>query len=97
MVREWGAMFRLLSALAAAAETPAPEFDPTRVTPGPVGFIAIALVAITVILLLLDMNRRLRRLRYRAEIGERLDAEQAARSDAGSGDVPADGSAGSSA
>lgn len=90
-------MLRLLSALAAAAETPAPEFDPTRVTPGPIGFIAIALVAISVILLLLDMNRRLRRLRYRAEIGERLDAEQAARSDAGSADVPADGSAGSSA
>jgi len=56
--------------------TPA-DFDPNTVTPGVAGFIAIALVAIAVIFLLVDMTRRIRRVRYRGEIRERLEAEQA--------------------
>jgi hypothetical protein len=56
-------------------ETP-PGFDPNTVTPGVAGFIAIALVAIASILLLVDMSRRIRRVRYRGEIRERLEAEQ---------------------
>ncbi|MDO9590541.1 MAG: hypothetical protein Q7J04_05305 [Microcella sp.] len=56
-------------------ETP-PDFDPNTVTPGVVGFIAIALVALASILLLVDMSRRIRRVRYRGEIRERLEAEQ---------------------
>lgn len=58
--------------------TPAtpPDFDPNTVTPGVEGFIAIALVAIAVIFLLVDMTRRIRRVRYRGEIRERLEAEQ---------------------
>ncbi len=51
------------------------EVDPNLVTPGVVGFIATFVVAIGVLLLLLDMNRRMRRNRYRAEITERLDQE----------------------
>ncbi len=51
------------------------EVDPNLVTPGVVGFIATFVVGIGVLLLLLDMNRRMRRNRYRAEISERLDQE----------------------
>ncbi|UYN83689.1 MAG: hypothetical protein KIT89_00085 [Microcella sp.] len=53
-----------------------PGFDPNTVTPGVVGFIAIALVAIASIFLLVDMSRRIRRVRYRGEVRERLEAEQ---------------------
>jgi capsular polysaccharide biosynthesis protein len=51
------------------------EVDPNLVTPGVIGFIATFVVGIGVLLLLLDMNRRMRRNRYRAEIAERLDRE----------------------
>ncbi|HSP52668.1 MAG TPA: hypothetical protein VLO00_07220 [Cryobacterium sp.] len=59
--------------------TPSPEFDPNTVTPGPAGFVAIALVAVAAVLLAIDMARRVRRNTYRAEIQERLQAELAAR------------------
>lgn len=55
--------------------SPSPGVDPTLVTPGPWGFVAIAFVAIIVIFLVWDMLRRIRRGRYRAEVREELDAE----------------------
>jgi len=59
-----------------AATTPSPSGVPdVDVTPGVAGFVAIALVAIVTILLVVDMTRRIRRTRYRAEIRERLEAE----------------------
>lgn len=65
----------------AGAETPMPTpsmtVDPNSVTPGPIGFAAIVIVVIAVILLIWDMNRRVRRVRYRGEVREELDAEQA--------------------
>jgi len=64
--------------------TPIPEItvDPTSVTPGPWGFGAIVVLTIAVVLLLLDMLRRVRRGRYRAEVREQLDEEElAARGD----------------
>lgn len=51
------------------------EVDPNLVTPGIAGFIATFVVGIGVLLIILDMNRRVRRNRYRAEISERLDEE----------------------
>lgn len=51
------------------------EVDPNLVTPGVAGFIATFVVGMGVLLLLLDMNRRMRRNRYRAEISQRLDEE----------------------
>lgn len=60
------------------APTPPPsEVDDSLVTPGVWGFVITFLVAAAVVLLVVDMVRRLRRVRYRAEINERLDAEQA--------------------
>ncbi len=55
----------------------AEKIDTDSVTPGVVGFIATAGVSVAVILLILDMNRRMRRLRYREEAKENVDAEQA--------------------
>lgn len=55
----------------------AEEIDPTGVTPGVVGFILTAAVAISAVFLILDMNRRMRRLRYRDEAAANIDAEAA--------------------
>ncbi len=70
----------LSAALIVGAEesTPTPVVDPDLVSPGPWGFVIIALVAFAVVFLVWDMLRRIRRGRYRAEIREQLDAEQAA-------------------
>ena len=65
----------LIVAVGARFETE--EFDPNTVTPGVVGFVATFFVAAAVVLLVLDMTRRVRRTRYRAEIAEHLDAEEA--------------------
>jgi hypothetical protein len=74
-------MHDLLAVLAhAVPATPIPEqtVDPTLVTPGPVGFVVIAFLALAVIVLIWDMMRRIRRGRVRADINEELDAEQQA-------------------
>lgn len=71
-------------------ETPTPTptgVDPNLVTPGVIGFVATLVLVLATILLLLDMNRRTRRVRYRAEIAERLDAEESG--DAAAGDTRA--------
>jgi hypothetical protein len=73
------------------ANTPPPEFDPTTVTPTPLGFLAIFLVAVATIALGFDMVRRIRRTTYRAQITQKLEAELAARDapkDAGTPDAP---------
>jgi hypothetical protein len=55
----------------------AEEIDPTGVTPGVVGFVITAAIAISSLFLILDMNRRMRRLRYRDEAAANIDAEMA--------------------
>jgi len=57
---------------------PAIEVNPVMVTPGVVGFIATFGVGIASLLLILDMVRRVRRVRYREEISAKLDAEESA-------------------
>ncbi|MGW8484438.1 hypothetical protein ACWGJP_15005 [Microbacterium sp. NPDC055903] len=58
--------------------TPSMTVDPDLVTPGPAGFAVIVVILIAVVLLIWDMNRRIRRVRYREEVREELDAEEAA-------------------
>ncbi|HZU92026.1 MAG TPA: hypothetical protein VFF85_00285 [Microbacterium sp.] len=58
--------------------TPTMTVAPELVTPGFVGFAAVVVILIAVVLLILDMNRRIRRVRYREEVREELDAEEAA-------------------
>jgi hypothetical protein len=68
--------------LADATPSPVPtsNVSDVLVTPGVAGFITIAAIMIAVILLIIDMVRRLRRLNYRAEIRQRLEDEAAAAS-----------------
>ena len=48
------------------------EGDPNTVTPGVEGFFAIFFVALVSIFIIVDMARRIRRVRYRGEVRERL-------------------------
>jgi hypothetical protein len=68
-------------AMTTPTPSPSPTIDPDRVTPGVAGFIGIAVIAIAVVFLLIDMQRRIRRARYRSEIAEQLDTEQQARTE----------------
>jgi Na+-transporting methylmalonyl-CoA/oxaloacetate decarboxylase gamma subunit len=52
--------------------------DPELVTPGFLGFAIVAILVVAVVALVWDMQRRIRRTRYRAEIDAELDAEQQA-------------------
>jgi hypothetical protein len=62
----------------AATPTPTPTgVDADDVTPGVWGFAIIFLIAVVVVLLIVDMQRRVRRVNYKAEIDERLQAELA--------------------
>ena len=76
-------MFELLSSFMDAASatpspSPSPTFDPTTVTPGWVGFVITFGIALLTVALIIDMTRRVRRVRYRSEVQEMLDAEEAA-------------------
>ena len=70
-------MHQLLRLLPLEEDTliPAIEVDPNSVTPGVVGFVVTFVVAGAVLMLILDMVRRVRRVRYREEINAKLDAE----------------------
>ena len=57
--------------LLAVTPTPTPAVNENLITPGVVGFLAILFVAAVTVLLVLDMNRRIRRTRYRGELRER--------------------------
>lgn len=65
--------------LQAATDNPAgdlkPGLEPSQVSPGLAGFLATFFLVAVVILLILDFNRRNRRLRYRAQYAEQRAAE----------------------
>jgi HAMP domain-containing protein len=64
--------------LATPTPTPYPAYtgNENLVTPGVFGFALTAFVAIATVLLLVDMTRRMRRVRYRSEVREQLEAER---------------------
>jgi hypothetical protein len=76
----------------AATPTPSPsaDFDPNLVTPGVIGFVVTLGLIVATIVILISMNRRVRRVNYRAEIAARLDAEEAAAADGDAEDGPKD-------
>lgn len=66
----------LLSAVVTATtDDPAP-FDPNTVTPGIIGFLSTFGVAVLVVILAIDMVRRVRRVNLRQAVKEKLDAEE---------------------
>ena len=77
------------SLLIALATTPAPAPSPSlreglsqdQVTPGLLGFLLTAFIVVLTALLIVDMVRRIRRVRYRAQVEEEraAAAEAAAR------------------
>ncbi|WP_193598358.1 hypothetical protein [Microbacterium sp. YJN-G] len=73
--------------------TPVMTVDPDSVTPGFEGFAFIVVIVAAVALLIWDMNRRIRRVRYREEVRAELDAEEASAKDAGDGTAAGEGTA----
>jgi flagellar biosynthesis/type III secretory pathway M-ring protein FliF/YscJ len=70
-------LLHLLAAAGPSGEpTLKPGLDPNQVTPGPWGFFITFGLAVVVILLIWDMSRRIRRVRYREQMEQ--DAERAA-------------------
>jgi hypothetical protein len=65
----------LIAVLSATPDPTTPNED--LITPGPWGFAVVAFLAVAVVLLIIDMMRRIRRARFRSEVQEELDAEQA--------------------
>jgi len=70
-------MIPLFSAVT-PSPSPSPAFDPTVVTPGWIGFVITFAIALLTVALILDMTRRVRRVRYRSEVQDMLAAEDAA-------------------
>lgn len=66
----------LLAALLDAVTVPTPVADDTYNSPGTVGFLVTFGLAALAVLLIFDMNRRIRATRYRSEIRERLAIEE---------------------
>lgn len=60
---------------ATPSPVPSPNVNGNLVTPGVEGFAITAAVMVVVILLIIDMVRRMRRVNYRAEIRQRLEDE----------------------
>ena len=77
-------------ASATPSPTPFPDYtgDPNLITPGVAGFLIILAVAIVTILLIIDMNRRIRRSRYREEVPIKLEEEQGAAADTADDQTP---------
>jgi hypothetical protein len=69
-----GASGPIAALLAAATPTPTPISE-EQVTPGVAGFFITFVVALAATLLIVDMVRRVRRVRYRSEVRERLEEE----------------------
>ena len=64
-------MITSLATVLAASPLPTPttpeDLDPTTVSPGLIGFLVTFALAVATVLLLLDMVRRIRRLKYREQ------------------------------
>lgn len=74
-------MQNLLIALSQTPPSPEgtlrPGLSEDQITPGTWGFLLTAFVVVLTILLIVDMVRRLRRVRYRAQVEEAREAERA--------------------
>lgn len=73
--------FEFLNVFGPKSELIDPLTDPNKVyySPGVIGFVAVFLMMLAATFLILDMVRRVRRVRYRSEIQEKLASEAAAK------------------
>ncbi|VDR31487.1 Uncharacterised protein [Arthrobacter agilis] len=94
--RKWCPVLLALSLPAAVTPsgdpTLRPDLDPASVTPGTLGFLATLFIVVIVIFLIRDMVKRVRRVRYAAEVEqaraareEHIGGGSAAESDPGGG------------
>lgn len=65
-----------------------PGLDPASVTPGTLGFLATLFVVVLVIFLIRDMVKRIRRVRYTAEVEQARAQRTDGAATAGADDVP---------
>ena len=72
-------LYSLMTVWADTSPTPLPAYegDVNLITPGVIGFAVTFVIAIATVLLLVDMTRRVRRVRYRGEVREQIAIEQA--------------------
>jgi hypothetical protein len=84
-------MHILLSALLAATPSPSASADPSQTfySPGTIGFIMTFFITVGAVALIFDMVRRIRRVRYRGEIAEKLAAEAQANTSTETSSKPA--------
>lgn len=70
-----------LSLFSPKTELVDPLTDPNKIyySPGVIGFVAVFLMMLAATFLVLDMVRRVRRVRYRTEIQEKLARETSAK------------------
>jgi hypothetical protein len=68
---------------ASPVPTPDPGFDTDTVTPGIWGFVLTIAVILAVVVLVVDMVRRIRRVNYRAQVREQLEKEKTERDGTG--------------
>ena len=71
-------MYNLILTVLASTPSPSSTTAPedTFYSPGTIGFLAVFGVTVGAMVIIFDMVRRVRRVRYRAEINAKLDAEQ---------------------
>jgi hypothetical protein len=62
-----------------ASPTPTPGPDADLVTPGIWGFVITFAVIVAVVVLIIDMARRMRQVTYRAQVREQLENERASK------------------
>lgn len=88
-------LFIALATTPAPSPTPSlrPGLDQDQVTPGLLGFVLTAFIVILTALLIVDMVRRIRRVRYRAQVEEER-AGAAGSTDPAAGGFPAGGAEG---
>lgn len=78
----------LLTLAATATPSPTPGVTAEKAGPGVLGFIVTAAMVVAVIFLLVNMSRRIRRVRYREQVREEFEGRAAGESEPrGSADV----------
>lgn len=74
-----GSGLEMLGEVLASPPSDVEEFNPVTVSPGLPGFITMFLLAAVVVLLVLDMTRRVRRVQATERVEQRMAAERAER------------------